>query len=76
MGLEEKDVNTIKAKIAEVDKAIYHLTNSVKIIGELDQDRDLIVSEQENLPEASKRQGLINDLLTEKKKLERLQEKA
>jgi len=70
MSHVKSDAEAIKMKIAEIDKAIYDLTSSVKIIGELDQDRNLIISEQESLPEAVKRQGQLKDLMAKKKTLE------
>jgi len=69
MGRIEKDIEELKMQIAEVDQAIYDLASSVKIIGEIDQDRKLIISEQETLPEAVERQGKLNGLLARRREL-------
>lgn len=71
----KRDVDSLKNEIAEIDREILELTNNVKIIGELDQDGDLIISEDETLPEAVKRQNKTDTLLKKKKGLTELLEK-
>jgi signal recognition particle subunit SEC65 len=68
----KKDIEAIKREIEEIDKAIYELRISVKIIGELDQRHNLIISEDETWPEAMERQGKINALTARKRELEKL----
>jgi len=75
MQATQKDVEAIKMVIAEIDEQIYKLVASVKIIGELDQDRKLIISEDETLPDAVKRKRIVDDLLTKKAEFERLMER-
>jgi len=67
----KKDIVALKKQLVEIDKTISELTNSVKIVGELDQDRNLIISEQETWPEAVERQGKTNSLLAMKKELKK-----
>jgi len=66
MSKSKKNISVSEVKIAELDEEIYKLRNSAKIIGELDQDHVLIISEQETLPEAVERQVKINSLLARK----------
>ena len=70
MRYTQKDIEAVKINIAEMDEAIYELTNTVEIVGELDQDRKLIISENETLPEAVKRQKKLSVLQAKKNKLE------
>ena len=72
----KKDAETTKKEIEEINKAIYELDASVKIIGELDQDRNLTISERETLPEAVERQRKKNELLARVMELTGLLEEA
>lgn len=71
MEKNEKNIAEIKKEIAAIDEEIKKLNNSVKIVGELDQDGNLIIGEDEALPEAVERQGKINRLLSNKRELEK-----
>ena len=65
----KKNARTINEEIVEVDRIIYDLVSSVKIVGGLDQDGDLIIGEQETLPEAVERQKKMNELFAKREEL-------
>ena len=64
----------IEREVIEVDRAIQKLVSGVRVVGELDQDGGLIISECETLSEAVERKTKINELLSKKEALGKLLE--
>jgi len=68
----KKSIAAIKKEIEEIDGTIKKLNSSVKIIGVLDQDGNLIIGQDEALPEAVARQRKLENLKEKKKELKKL----
>jgi len=72
MNIPKRDPESIKIMLEEIDKVVRKLTDSIEFTDEVDQDRELTISDNDNIYEAIARRDIVNALLAQKEKLEEL----